>query len=309
MAYLKSFRRKFPILVMYGLLLTSLPAYADQSKGRLIKKVMEKRAQNKNSDSGSTKGLYQKGAGQSQQGSINRRSFIVYTPPAPFVAKNRPLLVVLHGGMGNAEQIQNYIGLEPLADKHGFIVVYLNGTKVSRITSGKRGGWNAGGCCGLPEKNKVDDIGYINKLIDYMHRQYGIDPKHVYGTGHSNGGMMTQRIMCETQLYKSAVSLSGTLQLERQSCPQAKGRHIMNIHGVEDFNLPVRGGYTVKGINKKTNYKSQEYTQGVFERSGAVYDVVLLEGADHSPESLNAALWAQEGISLPQKIVSYLELD
>lgn len=277
-------------------------------KGRFIKTLLENKQKNKENPNFNEEGLYKKGTGTSHNETLGNRSYIVYTPKNLPPKGNIPLLIVLHGGFGNAGHIQNYIGLDPLADDNQFIVAYLNGTQVARKLPEKMQGWNAGDCCGQPAANKVDDIGFISNVISNISEKYGIDPSQVYGTGHSNGGMMTQRILCETDLYKNGVSLSGTLQMDTKICPAASGNHVVNIHGSEDENLPVEGGHTKTGINKRTNYKSQTYTKTVFNESGASYDLILLQGANHSPETLNGALIKTEGLTLPQKIVKTLGL-
>lgn len=281
-------------------------------KGKIMENIIQKKIKAKKDeekDHGSAEGLYTKGHGHSATQSIGDRTFIVYTPASYKTQKNLPLLIVLHGGFGNAAQIKNYIGLDPLADKHNFIVAYLDGTQVARKLSDKFKGWNAGDCCGQPQTNDIDDVGFIGHVIDVMNEKYGIDKSNVYGTGHSNGAMMTQRVICETNLYKDAITLSGTLQMNLKTCPHAKGSRIMNIHGAQDANLPVAGGHTTAGINKKTDYKSQEHTKEVFQKSGVNYELLLLDGADHSPKTLNEVLINKYGMTLPEKIVDYLGLD
>jgi len=257
---------------------------------------------------GSNQGLYVRGKGTLLQHSINDREILIYLPPTLKKKGDIPLLIVLHGGFGQATQIQNYLGIDPLADQGKFIVTYVDGTKVSRRLPDKFKGWNADGCCGEPMRAKIDDVTHIKKIITYLTEMYGIDPNQVYGTGHSNGAMMTQRMMYETNLYQSAVSISGTLQMEDHSYSYAKGKHLLNIHGTMDDNVPIEGGHTKAGINKQTAYKSQSYSKDLFERSGGQYDLLLLKGADHKPETINAKLIETEHLTLPQKIISYLGL-
>lgn len=302
------------VLIFSILCLSILPSPVhaqDESAGQrgFLKNILKKRAEKNKLENRSEEGFYIKGKGQSTNESIGDRSFIVYMPPALPERGKRPVLVVLHGGFGNAAHIQNYIGLDPLADKFGFIVAYLNGTKVARGLPEKMRGWNAGGCCGQPEVNNIDDLGFIKSVIKTLADKYGVDQAQVYGTGHSNGGMMTQRILCETNLYKQGVSISGTLQMDIKTCPAVSGKRITNIHGGQDTNLPVAGGYTKDGFNKKTNYNSQEYSRSVYERSGATYDLILLKDATHSPETINAELWKTQNMSLPRTIVNILGLD
>ena len=298
------------------LLFICAPTVSNARDGKIKNKIIEKAIKKKmearkkeEANKGSKEGLYTRGKGKSVRETIEDRSFIAYIPNSYDNRKGLPLLIVKHGGFGSGSQIKNYIGLEPFADQYGFIVAYLDGTQVAGKLPPKFKGWNAGECCGQPQAKKVDDVGFISNVIDTMNNKYGIDKGHVYGTGHSNGAMMTQRVICETNLYKDAITLSGTLQMNVESCPNAKGSRIMNVHGAQDTNLPVEGGHTKSGVNKKTNYKSQEHTKDVFRKSGVEYELLLLDRADHSPSTLNEILIKEHGMTLPEKIVDYLGLD
>lgn len=147
------------------------------------------------------------------------RTLLVYVPPNLPQSGERALVVVLHGGMGNAGRIENQqsesgLELDAVAAKNGFIVAYLNGTPVTRFLGSGRLGWNAGGgCCGQSARNNVDDVGYITGAVGYLADKYGIDRRRVFGAGHSNGAMMTARLMCETNLYAAAVTFSGPLNV------------------------------------------------------------------------------------------------
>ena len=116
--------------------------WGNQQKTGFIKKLMEKRKKSRAMSIGSDKGFYTKGSGESHSEILDGRSFIVYTLPNIHQTGRIPLLLVLHGGFGNASQIQNYMGLDPYADKDGFIVAYLNGTQVATGLPAKFQGWN-----------------------------------------------------------------------------------------------------------------------------------------------------------------------
>lgn len=288
---------------------THAGSVGEQLLERYVQKKITKR-QEEQSAEGSKEGLYEHGKGEDINETLDDRTFITYLPSTyKSGQKNLPLLIVLHGDMGSAKQIKRYIGLDPLADQHNFVLAYLDGTKVTKRLSDRYKGWNAGGCCGLPEEEEIDDIEFIEDVIRYMHRKYDIDKDRVFGTGHSNGAMMTQRVICETDLYKDAITMSGTLQMDIKKCPKAKGSRIMNLHGAEDKNLPYKGGYSTEGINKRTEYKSQEYTRKVFKNSGVKYEMLIFVGADHSPNTLNEAVIKKFEKTLPETIVDYLGLD
>ena len=84
------------------------------------------------------------------------RTFLMYKPSSVPAGKKMPLLIVLHGGLGNANYISRKLGMNPVAEKYGFMVAYLNGTGGRRFMKKMRT-WNAGGgCCGPASKMGVD---------------------------------------------------------------------------------------------------------------------------------------------------------
>ena len=82
------------------------------------------------------------------------RDMIVYVPSQLPPEGSRALVVVLHGGLGNAQRIESRqsetgLNIDAAAARNGFVVAYLNGTPVTRRMGGDKLGWNAGGgCCG-----------------------------------------------------------------------------------------------------------------------------------------------------------------
>lgn len=245
--------------------------------------------------------------------SYNGRDLLVYAPPNLPARGARALVIVLHGGLGNAARIQGGMSekglkMDDVAKKNGFIVAYLNGTPVTRRFAPNMLGWNAGGgCCGVPAENNVDDVGYIKGAVDHLVAKYGVDPNRVYGIGHSNGAMMTLRLMCETNLYAAAVSVSGPLNLKVQSCIAARGKHILAIHGAEDQNVPIAGGQGTKGFSKVA-FNSEKYTQQIFAASGADFRLQIVQGADHALDTINDKIRQTEGMSLGEKSARFFGL-
>lgn len=241
------------------------------------------------------------------------RTLVVCVPPNLPASGTRALVVVLHGGLGNARAIEDRhaehgLNLDAIAEQNGFIVAYLNGTHAARLLAPERLAWNAGGgCCGLPAENNVDDVGYIKGAVDYLAGKYGIDRARVFGTGHSNGAMMTQRVMCETGLYAAAVTISGPLVLDISSCPAARGKRILAIHGADDQNVPLGGGKGSKGISGVA-FKSEDSASQVFLNSGATYDLEVIDGADHSLTHIETALHQADGLSIQEKTTQFFGL-
>jgi polyhydroxybutyrate depolymerase len=244
--------------------------------------------------------------------SYGGRQMIVHAPDGLPPAGSRALVVVLHGGLGNADRIasrqfETGLNLDAVADKNGFIVVYLNGTPVTRRLGNRFLGWNAGGCCGMAAENDIDDVAYIQGAVDDLARRYGIDRKRVYAAGHSNGAMMAQRLVCETRLFAAVVAVSGPLDLPVSSCPAARGARILAIHGAEDQNVPVAGGPGSKGLSR-TAFQSEARSKAVMTSSGAAYTLQIVPGADHFLDHIEAAIQKTEGVSIGEKAAAFFGL-
>ncbi|HTY92338.1 MAG TPA: hypothetical protein VMC02_00505 [Steroidobacteraceae bacterium] len=245
---------------------------------------------------------------------IAGRNALLYVPAHLPPSGERALVVVLHGGLGNAQRIESKrsevaLNMDAIAEADGFLVAYLNGTKVARLLADDKEGWNAGGgCCGLPAVNNVDDVAYIEGAVARLGAEYGIDPQRVFGIGHSNGAMMTQRLLCETTLFAAGIAISGPLNLPVSRCPQARGRRVLAIHGSADRNVPVDGGRGALSVSKVA-YRSEEDSRQVFISSGGSYDLLILDGVPHWLNEIDGAVRKNEGLSIQQKAARYFGLD
>lgn len=241
------------------------------------------------------------------------REILVYTPPQLPAPGMRALVIVMHGGMGNANRIvtkhnEKGLNMNSVAEKYGFVVAYLNGTAVTKRLGNDKKGWNAGNCCGQSAEKKIDDVSYIIGAVKLLGEKYGIDPARVYAIGHSNGGMMAQRLMCETTVFAAAIPISGPLGLDNISdCPAARGRNILAIHGENDANVPIGGGKGTKGISGAM-FNSQEYSKQVFTNSGANYTLQLVPGADHNLTHIDEVIEKTEGMTISEKAARFFRL-
>lgn len=169
----------------------------------------------------------------------NVRTALIFKPQVAARDELLPVVIALHGGLGNAENMRDTTHLDQLGAREKFITVYPNGTGLRFLKN--RRTWNAGRCCGPAVKKSIDDVTYLSRLIDDLVLNYHVDPKKVYVTGFSNGAMMAYRLACELPHKISAiVPVSGTLAMEH--CSTASSVAILHIHGETDENVPVSGG-------------------------------------------------------------------
>ncbi len=240
------------------------------------------------------------------------RSFKLYLPKKLEPIGERAMVVVLHGGGANASFMQATLDMNAVAERHGFVVAYLNGTRAAPMLPSKMRSWNAGGgCCGKAYEDQVDDVGYITGAVGYLAKKYGVDAQRVYALGHSNGAIMAQRMVCTTDVFQAAVPISGTLASDISACPKASGKRLLAIHGQNDENVPIIGGVGTKGPNKakQVNYRAEASAKELFERAGASYTIDIVKDTDHSLQHLDTAIRARDGYGISEKAVRFFWVD
>ena len=100
------------------------------------------------------------------------RSYTIYIPSTWTPNVVSPLLIALHGLSGWDLQLMDNTAFNNLAEANNFIVVYPNGTgeklgdRGIRSWNGGQVGWCTSGNCPPSQISKIDDVGYISKLID-----------------------------------------------------------------------------------------------------------------------------------------------
>jgi polyhydroxybutyrate depolymerase len=166
------------------------------------------------------------------------RTYSVFRPALLDRRTPVPLVVVLHGGFGTGSQAEKSYHWDDEATAQGFVVAYPDGVRRS---------WNAGGtCCGLAFKDKVDDVGFLDALIRTVSAAENTDDRRVYVTGISNGAAMAYRYACDGQENVAAIgSVSGTMP---GGCSNPRPISVMEIHGLQDQNIPFAGGIGAKGV-------------------------------------------------------------
>lgn len=181
------------------------------------------------------------------------RTYLVRTPESMDPGSPLPVLVMLHGAGGDGSRAEIATGFTADADLDDFIVVYPYGTQAADIPGELS--WNAGACCGVPQREQRDDVGFISAMLDEVIAQHPVDESRIYLAGFSNGGMLTYRLSCELgERFAAVAVVAGALNLSVCNAPVPMD--VLIIHGTADQTVPYDGGET----NERTAARFGQWT-------------------------------------------------
>jgi polyhydroxybutyrate depolymerase len=213
------------------------------------------------------------------------------------------LVVVLHQDVGSAQAVAEGLGLDSLRRK-GVTLAY---------PAGVGGSWNAGGCCGVAMDQHVDDVSFVDAVLDDVGRHVPIDRHRRALVGYSGGGMLAYRVLCRSHpSLVAAVEVSGSLEAH---CPSTVALpDLLSIHGAKDGTVGLTKSIRVTHLGMSP--RSVESTLGIMTsqgrcgrrtttdepgvryvhwggcRGGSTIDLQIVAGAGHGWESVKGAMRA-----------------
>lgn len=199
------------------------------------------------------------------------RSYTLYIPLNYDTANTHPIVFNLHGYTSGGAQQAAMTNMNAIADTAGFIVAYPEGT----LDASSQLYWNAGYGTG------VDDIGFINALIDTVITNYKVNEQRVYATGISNGGIMSNTLACELNHRIAAIaSVGGTMSvLQKSTCTPTNRIPMMHVHGTADSVVPYAGNTILLGVDGLiTHWRTHNGLSSTFSTTPFA-NVNLLDGS------------------------------
>jgi polyhydroxybutyrate depolymerase len=215
-------------------------------------------------------------------------------PPSP------PLVVLLHGGTQSMRAIfeSGSGGTQAwpaLAAEAGFVLLVPNGTTASGDTAGDDQNWNdcrRAGTAG-PADTTADDVGFVRALIDRGLETWAADPKRVYVTGSSNGGMMTHRLARElSDRIAAAATFISNRPVDDECGAPDRPVPLLMVNGTADPLMPFGGGSI--GSNRgevRSSDESRDWWLAVHGLSTAEPAVMSLPDLDPEDGSRITVRW------------------
>ena len=185
-----------------------------------------------------------------------------------------PLVVSLHGYTGWGTQNSAYMGLYDSVHQNEHLLLSPDGSMNWFVQRW----WNATDACCNNFDEEVDDVGYLDSLIEEAILNYGADPDGVVIMGLSNGGFMSHRMACDSgDTIRSIVSLNGaTWDDFASNCPDTGRPDILHVHSTADGVIQYNGG-SILGSQYPSALESVGYWAA---RSGCDSSMTLLGSLD-----------------------------
>jgi polyhydroxybutyrate depolymerase len=141
-----------------------------------------------------------------------------------------PVVVALHGLDETLEALRGSWTMDAVADREGFDILYPEALAGRWAYVDSRP-------VALPDGGLVDDIGFINSLLDKLMAEHVVDAAHVYVAGASNGGLMAWTLACATSDRIAAVAplITGMIERQVEQCHPQRLVPLVVIAGTDDW--------------------------------------------------------------------------
>ena len=206
----------------------------------------------------------------------------IFDPRFTVEGEPRPMVVVLHGGLGDDDDTValRFGKLDKIAAEDDFLVAYPLGIG---------GHWNDGRNVQryVAQREHVNDVGFLTTLIDDLVEKRSVDPEAVFVVGVSDGAMMAHRFACERpRKLRAFVAVIGAMPYnvarKRWRCGKDE-LSVLMINGTEDPIVPWEGGVVEFDGQQLGKVLSVERTFEFWMRHNACVDVELSSLPDFVP--------------------------
>lgn len=195
---------------------------------------------------------------------------------ADYVAAPKALLFYMHPAATaeDATTANNALGyLHSLRTDIIFVYgVSAGGTKM----------WNSGACC----TTQSDDVAYMANIVQQLSANFAVNPNRVGSMGVSNGGMLTEKAVCDRpDIFKAGASYAGTYSGD---CKLGVVK-LAQWHGTADTIVPLHGGTVVIAGMSRTFPEASSLADRM--ATGSIFSLYVMSGYGHNPPG--SIYWAQ----------------
>ena len=200
--------------------------------------------------------------------------YYLIQPSHPEAEGESSIILNLHGYGSNALAQMQYTGLNNYTNskENNFILIHPQGAPLNTALTSSASHWNSGA---WTIGSTVDDVDFIDTIINLVSEKYNINVNRIYSTGMSNGGFMSYHLACNLSSKIAAIaSVTGSMSKQTyESCNPEHPTPVLQIHGTLDGTVPFDGNSAIgmEPIEKVMTYW-QEYNSCNIEPAISVTD-------------------------------------
>jgi len=175
---------------------------------------------------------------------VNHQTIVVggwiryYEWTASASADPKPVLLAFHGLGGNAADMRLMSGLAEAGREAGFTVAFPEAAQEANR------GWSAG-CAGCTTGDVlgIDDVAYVDALLNDLATRTSIDRSRVYAAGFSMGAWFTYTLACHrSDIVRAIVAVGGLMPRPvAELCAPTAPVGVLVIFGDHDPTQPIAG--------------------------------------------------------------------
>lgn len=153
----------------------------------------------------------------------------------PEQSQHRPLLIILHGNGQVAEDMRDRFNWRDLVEQDKVIVAFPQG-----LNQAWADGRAPEAFLGKKPMAGVDDVAFLSALVRKLVEEGQVDPRRVYASGLSNGGLMTYRLICERpDVFAGGAVISASFSPWLvDHCHPGAARPLLMMNGTADRVIP-----------------------------------------------------------------------
>jgi poly(3-hydroxybutyrate) depolymerase/pimeloyl-ACP methyl ester carboxylesterase len=163
---------------------------------------------------------------------INDRKYYLIKPDNYNADKAYKLLLAFHGSGGVSEQMSNTVRFEKYSED------YLIAYPQSKVEE-----WNEGCHCNKPARLGINDLEFVDQIIEQIQSEYHILKDEIYSTGYSQGALFSQNLLCNrSHKFKAIASVAAPMSVQlSETCNISDPTDYLAVHGKKDNVLPYQG--------------------------------------------------------------------
>lgn len=174
------------------------------------------------------------------------RRYLLHVPHTWDGRAPLPVVMVFHGGGGTASGMVRMTSWLEKADEHEFLAIFPNATSPepsspAHFTANPQI-WNDGSGREHAGKRNINDVGFVEAILDRVESGFPVDNQRVFATGFSNGAFMVSRLGIELGHRIAAIGPVSGIYWLKNSQP-VHPVSVICIVGAADPLNPLSGGH------------------------------------------------------------------